>query len=145
MNPYWTINPLKVEILSLRPKVILQYHQVIPPKLISNLLEEKTVEIFKSALDSQDTKELFSSTEQTPRNKVHTKILEILQLITGLNTKPSDASEEIQLFAPGGGSGQTFRLRSDAVNFLKIPQKLYQFWINNLYYFLFSFNPTWNM
>jgi hypothetical protein len=97
-NPYWTINPLKIELLNSNPPVVQMY----------DVISSKWMSYFKQ-LAYPSLERAPSSPQATPRTAAYAwfKDYEIpkaplsqrIEYITGLNVLGSKASEALQIAA----------------------------------------------
>ena len=120
VHPAWTINPLKVEIVSMEPLLVLQYYDLIGDKMIRKLKGEVSGQLARSVVYEGNS--LVTSTIRTSLNSwiddnardEYGNIPRTIELITGLRVKSHSASEKLQVASYAAGSH--YRVHLDAVS-----------------------------
>lgn len=106
VDPYWKIAPIKAELLSMHPKTeVVQYHDVLPPKLAAFLTNDTGREYVVSQSALQDPNDRMSATFwiELDSSKEAEYFAKIVSKITGLNVIYRRGTTDLQIasYTPG--------------------------------------------
>ena len=110
-NPAWTINPLKAELLSASPLILVQYYDIISDRTIKIIKKFVNSRMTRSGVFIDQSKNEIHPARTSVNTFVHDhesstfkSIARTVELITGLQLVEYDAAEALQVasYSPGG-------------------------------------------